>query len=99
MAIVATFDFTQPIDKYYELMKLGGDALLDQPARLSHVCYRTDTGFSVLDVWTDEQSFRRFGDMLMPLLQQLGIDGQPRIYPCENTIDEQGRQTTQRLAA
>jgi hypothetical protein len=99
MAIVATFDFTDPIDKYYEIMKLGGDRLLDQPERLTHVCYRTDSGFSVLDVWADEQSFRRFGDTLMPLFQQLGLRSEPHIYQCENTIDQQGRQTTARLAA
>jgi len=31
-------------------MELGGSAVLDQPARLSHVCYRTDNGFAVVDV-------------------------------------------------
>jgi len=31
-------------------MELGGSAVLDQPARLSDVCYRTDNGFAVVDV-------------------------------------------------
>ena len=57
MAIVAIFDFPgEPVDKYEKVFEAGGPAVFQQPSRLHHVCYRTDSGFTVADVWTDEQA-------------------------------------------
>jgi hypothetical protein len=37
-------------------------------------------GFRVVDVWESEEAFRRFGETLMPILQELGVEGEPEIY-------------------
>ena len=67
MAIVAIFDFPgEPVDKYEKVFEAGGPAVFQQPSRLHHVCYRTDSGFTVADVWTDEQALAAFGEIIMP---------------------------------
>lgn len=40
----------------------------------------TDTGFLVVDVWEDEESFGRFGERLGPAMHQAGITAQPKIF-------------------
>jgi hypothetical protein len=100
MAIVAVFEFpNEPIEKYEKVMELGGSAVRDQPARLSHVCYRTDTGFAVVDVWTDEQSFGAFGDMLMEYTRKAGLEARPTIHPLENIVYQDGTSLSDRKAA
>ena len=57
MAIAAVFEFPGgPIEKYHKVFK-AGPAIADQPSRLYHVCYRTQDGFTVIDIWADEESF------------------------------------------
>jgi len=99
MAIVVTFEFSEPIEKYHRILELGGDSLLDQPDRFSHVCYRTNAGFAVLDVWKDEASFQRFGETLMPILHLIGISADPLVYECVNTVDQSGHQSMEQRAA
>ncbi|MGH3192973.1 MAG: hypothetical protein ACRDPY_39695 [Streptosporangiaceae bacterium] len=51
MAITVVFDFPgEPISKYHAVFEIGGPAVNTQPARLDHVCYRTNDGFTVIDV-------------------------------------------------
>ena len=50
--------------------------------RLHHVCYGSGDQLQVMDVWESEETFGQFGQQLMPILQQLGIDvGQPAVSP------------------
>ncbi len=61
MAIAAVFEFPgEPIEKYRKVFD-AGEAIVNQPGRSYHVCYRTGTGFTVIDIWADEQSFAAFG--------------------------------------
>jgi hypothetical protein len=100
MAIVAVFEFpNEPIEKYEKVMELGGPAVRNQPARLSHVCYHTGTGFVVVDVWTDEQSFGAFGDMLMEYTRKVGLEARPVIYPLENIVYQDGTNLSDKKAA
>ena len=44
MAIAAVFEFPgEPVEKYHKVFE-AGDAIVDQPSRLYHVCYRTQAG-------------------------------------------------------
>lgn len=62
MAIAAVFHFPgESVEKYRKVFD-AGEAIVNQPNRLYHVCYRTGTGFTVIDIWADEQSFAAFGD-------------------------------------
>jgi hypothetical protein len=86
--IVAVFQsptFTQ--EQYEEsVRKLTGGKSLDSPADwpveglLAHIAGQGQQGFRVVDVWESEEAFRRFGETLMPILQELGVEGEPEIY-------------------
>jgi hypothetical protein len=55
--------------------------------RLYHACHRSGDQLRVFDVWESRESFERFAQTLMPILQQLGIDpGQPEITEIHNII-------------
>jgi heme-degrading monooxygenase HmoA len=95
MAIAAVFNFAdEPVEKYHKVFKAGGEAIINQPSRLSHVCYRTETGFTVIDIWADEQSFAAFGKTLAPAIQEAGLDAKPAVYPVEQLITKDGTRST-----
>ena len=94
MPIVAVFDFPgQDIARYRKVFD-AGPAILEQPKRLSHICYHTDGGFTVVDVWEDEASFAAFGAVLGPATQQAGLDARPVIHQLEASIAQDGTHTT-----
>ena len=94
MAIIAVFEapgLTR--DNYEESVRLltGKDRASspsDWPVEglLAHVAGQGAKGFRVVDVWASEDAFRRFGEKLIPVLRQLGIDGQPEIYPAHTIV-------------
>jgi hypothetical protein len=48
---------------------------------LAHIAGQGAEGFRVVDVWESEEAFRRFGEKLIPIMQEIGIEGQPDVYP------------------
>jgi hypothetical protein len=94
MAIAAVFEFPgEPVEKYHKVFE-AGEAIVNQPNRLYHVCYRTGTGFTVLDIWADEQSFAAFGQTLGPAVQNAGLDARPAVYPVEQTMTQNGSRSS-----
>jgi hypothetical protein len=58
------------------------------PGRLYHLCYGEGDQLRVTDVWESDQTFQSFGQVLMPILQQVGVDpGQPAIDRVHNVIE------------
>ena len=53
---------------------------------LVHASGQGEKGFRVVDVWTSEAAFQRFGEKLMPILQAIGVEGQPEIYPAHTFV-------------
>jgi len=47
---------------------------------LVHVAGEGPKGFRVVDVWESEDACNRFGEMLRPVLQEVGITDQPEMY-------------------
>ena len=89
MPVVAVFQspsFTQ--EQYDESVRkiTGGKESVESPADwpveglLSHIAGQGPNGFRVVDVWASEEAFRRFGETLMPVLQEIGVEGEPEIY-------------------
>jgi hypothetical protein len=39
-----------------------------------------ENGFRV-DVWTSQEAFQRCGEKLTPIMQAVGVEGPPEIYP------------------
>jgi hypothetical protein len=45
-----------------------------------------DSGFRVVDVWESEEACRQFGEVLAPILQEVGIDDPPELYPAHTFV-------------
>ena len=94
MPVAVVFEFPgEDIAKYHKVFEVGGPAILEQPKRQSHICYRTDSGFNVIDVWDDEASFGAFGQIVGPALAKAGLEAKPSLHPVEGTIAEDGTRT------
>ncbi|HRI62558.1 MAG TPA: hypothetical protein PK228_22610 [Saprospiraceae bacterium] len=53
--------------------------------QIAHFCYQTTDGLKVIDVWESAETFNAFGQILMPIMQKLGINsGQPAVYSLYN---------------
>jgi hypothetical protein len=89
MAVAVVFTpTTMSVSQYDEcirqLVQAGAGS---PPGRLYHVCHVVDGRPRVLDVWDSRESFERFGQTLMPILERLGADpGQPAISEVHNVI-------------
>jgi hypothetical protein len=70
----------------------NGKSKLESPADwpveglLVHAAGEGENGFRVVDVWESEDAFRSFGDTLLPILQDLGVEGQPEVYPAHTIV-------------
>jgi len=53
---------------------------------LVHVAGQGPKGFRVVDVWASEDAFRRFGETLIPVLREVGIEGEPEVYPSHTVV-------------
>ncbi len=74
--------------QYDEIIKrLENAGASAPPGRLYHVCFGTGTSLRVVDVWESQDAFNAFGQTLMPILQQVGVDpGQPEVAEVHNLI-------------
>jgi hypothetical protein len=76
-------------EKYEETVRrlTGGKSRMESPADwpveglLVHVAGQGPTGFRVVDVWQSEQACNRFGEILAPILKEVGVDEPPERYP------------------
>lgn len=73
---------------YDECIKRLKKAGAGHPAgRTYHACFGPPDKLMVFDVWTSQAAFDRFGQTLMPILEQVGIDpGQPSVMEMHNQI-------------
>lgn len=52
-----------------------------------HTCFGTDGNLRVSEIWDSEEQLKAFGERLMPLLAEVGIDpGQPELLPIHNVV-------------
>ena len=52
-----------------------------------HVCFGTDGNLRVSEIWDSQEQFEAFGERLMPILAEVGIDpGEPEILPIHNAL-------------
>lgn len=90
MAIAVVFTpQSMTVAQYDEIIKRLEEAGAGAPkGRLYHVCYGSSEQLQVTDVWESVETFERFGQTLMPILQQMGLDpGQPNVNPIHNIIN------------
>jgi hypothetical protein len=53
-----------------------------------HVCFGPDGDLRVSEIWDSREKFEAFGERLMPILQDVGIQfsGEPEVFEVQNTI-------------
>ena len=94
MPIVAVFEAPGLTQQNYEetVRRLTGKNRMSSPSDwpveglLVHVAGQGANGFRVVDVWTSEDAFRKFGEKLIPVLREVGIEGQPEVYPSHTLV-------------
>jgi hypothetical protein len=92
--IVTVFDQPGLTRENYEetVRRLTGKNQMSSPSDwpveglLVHVAGQGQKGFRVVDVWASEDAFRRFGEKLIPILREVGIEGQPEVYPSHTVV-------------
>jgi hypothetical protein len=95
MAVVVVHQTPSLTQERYEeaVGKLtGGKSRLESPADwpaeglLVHAAGQSESGFRVVDVWESEEAFGRFGESLEPILQEIGVEGAPEVYPAHTFV-------------
>ncbi len=89
MAIAVSFPPSgTTTEKYDETIKRLEEAgALPAPGMLYHVCYGDPANLQVGEVWESREAFEKFGEVLMPMLKEAGIDGdQPEIADVHHTM-------------
>jgi hypothetical protein len=52
-----------------------------------HVCFSGDGGLLVSEIWDSQEKFDAFGEKLMPVLNEVGIEpGEPQLFEVHNII-------------
>jgi hypothetical protein len=52
------------------------------PGRILHTAFGGDPAIQVFDVWDSPESLAAFGEVLMPILHQVGVEaGPPMVMP------------------
>jgi hypothetical protein len=82
MAIAVYFSpESMTMDQFMEVHRLLGEAGASNPkGRIHHSCFGEDGHLMVYDIWESEADFDAFGETLMPLVAQIGLDvGPPQV--------------------
>jgi hypothetical protein len=53
-----------------------------------HICFGSDGNLRVSEIWDSREQFAAFGERLMPILADAGIEfsGEPEIFEVHNTV-------------
>ncbi len=88
MSIVVRFNPTslsaETYDKVSNELKESGDW---PPEGLDyHVCFGSDGELKVSEIWDSQEQFQAFGEKLMPVLNEAGIEfsGDPEVFEVHN---------------
>jgi len=80
-------------ESYEETVRrLTGGKGLNSPADwpveglLVHAAGEAEGGFRVIDVWESEEAVRRFGESIGPILQEVGVEAEPKVYPAHTFV-------------
>jgi hypothetical protein len=91
MSIVARFSNTNlTTEKYAEAnRRLEGAGLWPNPDGLEyHVCFESEGSLRVSEIWDSREQMDAFGERLMPILADVGIEfsGEPEIFEVHNIV-------------
>jgi hypothetical protein len=95
MAVVLVHQGPSVTQETYEevVRKLAdGKSRLETPSDwpvaglLVHAAGQGEGGFRVVDVWESEEACNQFGEVLRPILQEVGIDDRPELYQAHTFV-------------
>jgi hypothetical protein len=71
-------------EKYDEATRMLEEAGVDFPPEGLdyHVCFGSDGNLQVSEIWNSREQFEAFGERLMPVLSEAGIEfsGEPEVF-------------------
>jgi hypothetical protein len=75
--------------QYDEIMKrLDAAGQANPPGRTHHSAFGSPDQLMVYDIWDSQESFDKFGETLMPILGEMGVDpGHPAVMPIHNIVE------------
>ena len=80
-ASVTTEQYDEAVQRLEEAGEIPADGL-DY-----HVCFKVDGNLRVSEIWDSREKFDAFGEKLMPVLQDIGIEpGEPKELEIHNII-------------
>lgn len=84
MSILVRFNPSSLTAEKYDEVSTNLEASADWPpdGLDIHVCFHTDGGVKVSEVWDSREQFEAFGEKLMPTLIEAGIEfaGPPEVF-------------------
>jgi len=90
MSILARFTpVSVTVEKYEESIRRLEEADFDWPpdGLEYHVCFGPSDNIRVSEIWASEEQFAAFGEHLMPLLAEIGIEvSPPEMMEVHNTV-------------
>ncbi|MBK5218771.1 MAG: hypothetical protein JJE35_03145 [Thermoleophilia bacterium] len=74
--------------QYDESIRKLEDAGVFPPDGLDyHVCFGSDGSLRVSEIWDNREQLAAFGERLMPILAEVGIDpGEPEVLEIHNVV-------------
>jgi hypothetical protein len=80
-------------DQYEEsVRRLTGKERMESPADWpvpglhAHIPGQGEEGFRVVDVWESLEAVDAFAAQLMPILEEIGVQGRPEVYPTHTYV-------------
>ena len=92
MSIVVRFHPTNvTIAQYEEVVrreKESAGVKFPPDGRDYHICFGTDGDLHVSEIWDSQEQFQAYGEVLMPILADVGIQfsGEPEVFEVHNII-------------
>ena len=89
MALGIYFSPTSMTKQQYDtcIKKLEAAGAGKPAGRLYHASFGDGDKLAVFDVWESQELFDRFGQTLMPILKEIGVEiAQPHAMPIHNVI-------------
>jgi hypothetical protein len=89
MSVVVRFSTAHLTSEKYDqaTARLEADGLWPADGCDYHVCFGSDGNLKVSEIWDSTEQLQAFGEKLMPVLSDVGIEisGEPEIFEVHNT--------------
>ena len=87
MALAILFTTNATSAQYEEIwVRLDAAGLHDPQGRLCHVSWGDDGAIQALDVWESMADFEAFGQTLIPIATELGVEVTPAVHEARKIV-------------